>query len=133
MARMLAAEALGTGLLLATVVGSGIMGEKLAGGNVAIALLANSIATGASMVALILTFAPISGAHFNPVVTIAMAIKGETRWKRVLPYVSVQAIGGILGVWLTHYIFELPVLQVSHHARTGGPQWVSEILAPAGL
>lgn len=133
LAKPLLAEGLGTALLLATVVGSGIMGEKLAGGNVAIALLANSLATGAGLVALILTFGPISGAHFNPVVTLAMAARGETSWRRVPLYIGVQVVGAVVGVWIAHYIFELPILQASRHARTGGPQWVSEGVATAGL
>jgi glycerol uptake facilitator-like aquaporin len=129
----LAAEGLGTALLLATVVGSGIMGERLSGGNVGIALLANSLATGAGLVALILTFGPISGAHFNPAVTIAMAARGRLPWRDVLPYVIVQILGGILGVWATHFIFELPVLMTSQRVRTGIPQWGSEVLATFGL
>src|ERR1700688_3246482 len=95
--KRIVAEALGTGFLVATVVGSGIMGERLSGGNVAIALLANTIATGAALVALILTFGPISGAHFNPVVTLCMGLRNLFPWKEVLPYVSAQFIGGILG------------------------------------
>jgi glycerol uptake facilitator-like aquaporin len=133
LARKLVAEGLGTALLLATVVGSGIMGEKLAAGNAAIALLANSLATGAGLVALILTFGPVSGAHFNPVVTLALAARRETPWRQVPLYIAIQVLGAILGVWVAHYIFELPLLQASRHVRTGGPQWASEVLATAGL
>lgn len=133
LARGLVAEGLGTALLLAAVVGSGIMGEKLSGGNAAIALLANSLATGTALVALILAFGPVSGAHFNPVVTLSLAARGETPWKTAPLYVAVQVAGAVLGVWLAHYIFELPVLQSSRHIRTGAPQWASEALATAGL
>jgi glycerol uptake facilitator-like aquaporin len=133
LAKRLFSEGLGTAFLLATVVGSGIMGERLAGGNVAIALLANSLATGAALIALILTFGPISGAHFNAVVTLAMAVRRELPWRDVVPYIAVQVAGALLGVWATHYIFELPVFMTSHHARTGGPQWVSEGIATLGL
>ena len=131
--RKLAAEGLGTALLLATVVGSGIMGERLSGGNVALALLANSLATGAALVALILAFGPISGAHFNPVVTLALALRRETSWKEVPGYVVAQGIGALLGVWAAHYMFEVPVLQASRHVRTGGPQWAAEVVATFGL
>jgi glycerol uptake facilitator-like aquaporin len=127
------AEGLGTGFLLATVVGSGIMGEKLSGGNVAVALLANSLATGAGLVALILTFGPISGAHFNAVVTLAMAARRQLAWRDVVPYILVQILGGLVGVWITHYMFELPVFMTSHHLRSGGPQWAGEIVATFGL
>ena len=133
LAKRLCSEGLGTALLLATVVGSGIMGEKLAGGNTAIALLANSLATGTGLVALILTFGPLSGAHFNPVVTLTLAARRETPWKEVPLYILVQVFGAILGVWMAHYMFELPILQASRHVRTGGPQWASELLATAGL
>jgi glycerol uptake facilitator-like aquaporin len=133
LARRLASEGLGTALLLAAVVGSGIMGERLAAGNGAIALLANSLATGAALVALILTFGPISGAHFNAAVTLAMAARRELAWRDVVPYILVQMVGAILGVWATHYIFEVPVFMTSQHARTGAPQWASEALATFGL
>lgn len=133
LARRLVSEGLGTAFLLATVVGSGIMGERLAGGNVAIALLANSLATGAALIALILTFGPISGAHFNAVVTLAMAARRQLPWHDVVPYIAVQVIGALLGVWATHYMFELPVLMASSHVRTGGPQWASEVIATFGL
>ena len=133
LSRRLAAEALGSAGLLATVVGSGIMGEKLADGNVAIALLANSLATGAGLIALILTFGPISGAHFNPAVTLAAAGTGGLRRRDVLPYVIVQVLGAILGVWVAHAMFDLPILQVSSHERTGAPQWIAEFVATFGL
>jgi glycerol uptake facilitator-like aquaporin len=124
---------LGTGLLLATVVGSGIMGERLSGGSVAMALLANSLATGAALVALILAFGPVSGAHFNPVVTLGLACRRETAWKDVPAYLAVQTVGALLGVFVAHYVFEVPVLETSSHVRTGGPQWASEVLATFGL
>lgn len=127
------AEALGSALLLATVVGSGIMGDRLAGGNVAIALLANTIATGAGLVALILTFGPISGAHFNPVVTVVDAVLGGLAWKAVPGYLVAQVIGALAGVLLAHAMFELPLLQVSTHTRAGGSQLLSEAVATFGL
>jgi glycerol uptake facilitator-like aquaporin len=131
--RRAAAEAIGTGLLLAAVVGSGIMAERLAAGNAAVALLANAIATGGALFALILTFAPISGAHFNPLVTIAAALSGELRARHVLPYVAAQTLGAILGVWLAHLMFDLPILQVSAHERSGIGQWAGEFTATFGL
>lgn len=133
LARRVVSEALGTAFLLAAVVGSGIMGERLAGGNVAIALLANSLATGAALVALILWLGPISGAHFNAVVTLSLAARRALAWKDVAPYIAAQVLGGVLGVWATHYMFGLPVLMTSGHARTGGPQWAAEVLATFGL
>jgi glycerol uptake facilitator-like aquaporin len=133
LSRRLIAEGVGTALLLATIVGSGIMGERLAGGNVALALLANSLATGAGLVALILAFGPVSGAHFNSVVTLAMAVRREFPWRDVAPYAAVQVAGGLLGVWVTHYMFGLPVFMTSGHARTGGPQWAGEVVATLGL
>ncbi len=131
--RKLAAEGLGTALLLAAVVGSGIMGERLSGGNGALALLANSLATGAALVALILAFGPTSGAHFNPVVTLALAWRRDFAWKEVPGYVVVQVIGALAGVWAAHYMFELPILQASRHVRTGGAQWAAEAVATFGL
>ena len=110
-ARRLAAEALGTGLLLATVVGSGIMGERLSGGNVAIALLANTIATGCGLVVLITIFGPLSGAHFNPAVSLVMALRREIGWRMAGLYGLAQTIGGVLGVWCAHLMFAEPVLQ----------------------
>jgi glycerol uptake facilitator-like aquaporin len=133
MAKRLVSEGLGTTLLLASVVGSGIMGERLSGGNVAIALLANSLATGAALIALILTFGPISGALMNPAVTLALAARRELAWRDVVPYILVQVLGGVLGVWATHFIFNLPILMTSRHVRTGPPQWASESLATFGL
>lgn len=127
------AEFLGTALLLAAVVGSGIMGEQLAGGNVAIALLANSLATGAMLVVLILIFGPVSGAHFNPGVSMAFALRGELPWRMVGLYVLCQLAGGFAGVWLAHAMFDLPLLQVSSHVRTGAGQWIAEFVASFGL
>ena len=131
--RRLAGESLGTALLLAAVVGSGIMGERLSGGNIAIALLANSIATGAALVSLILVFGPVSGAHFNPVVTLCDAALGGRRWKEVPGYVASQVIGAIAGVAAAHAMFELPLVGASSHVRTGVAQWWSESLATFGL
>jgi glycerol uptake facilitator-like aquaporin len=129
----LAAEAVGTALLLAAVVGSGIMGERLANGNVAIALLANTIATGAALVALILTFGPISGAHFNPAVTLADASQGGLRWSHVPGYMVAQLAGAFGGVAAAHVMFELPLFFASRHARSGGAQMFSEFVATFGL
>ncbi len=131
--RKLVAEALGTALLLATVVGSGIMGDRLAGGNVAVALLANTLATGAGLVALILTFGPISGAHFNPVVTVAQATQGELPWRQVPGYVAAQVAGAFGGVALAHVMFGVAVFSASHHERSGVAQLVSEVVATFGL
>lgn len=132
--RKLVAEALGTALLLATVVGSGIMGERLAGGNVAIALLANTIATGAGLVALILTFGPISGAHFNPAVTLADASQGGLAWREVPGYLVAQVLGAFAGVAVAHFMFEEPALFfASKHVRSGTSQLVSEFVATFGL
>jgi glycerol uptake facilitator-like aquaporin len=133
MSRQLTAEALGTALLLAAVVGSGIMGERLAGGNVAIALLANTIATGASLVALILTFGPISGAHFNPAVTLADASQGGMPWLLVVPYIAAQLAGAVGGVLIAHAMFGETVFQISKHARSGPAQMLSEFVATFGL
>jgi glycerol uptake facilitator-like aquaporin len=132
--RKLTAEALGTAFLLATVVGSGIMGERLAGGNVAVALLANALATGAALVALILTFGPISGAHFNPVVTLADASQGGISWSLVPAYVLAQVFGAFVGVAVAHLMFEEPALFfASQHVRAGGSQLLSEFVATFGL
>ncbi len=131
--KRLAGEAMGTALLLAIVVGSGIMGQRLSGGNDAIALLANSIATGAGLVALILVFGPVSGAHFNPVVTLCDAALGNRSWKDVPAYVAAQFTGAIIGVAMAHAMFDLPLFVASAHARTGGAQWWSEIVATFGL
>jgi glycerol uptake facilitator-like aquaporin len=131
--RRLLSEGLGTALLLATVVGSGIMGQKLSLGNDAIALLANSLATGAALVALILTFGPVSGAHLNPAVTVAMAARREVPWRDVPAYFVVQVLGALVGVWAAHFMFEIPIIQTSEHVRTGIAQWVSEGIATFGL
>lgn len=131
--RRLLAEFVGTALLLLAVVGSGIMGEKLASGNVAIALLANAIATGAGLFVLITIFGPISGAHFNPAVTSFFRLRGEINNSTWLGYIAVQIIGGLFGVFLAHLIFELPLIQISAHSRDGIPQIVSEIIATFGL
>src|SRR5258707_614907 len=131
--RAAAVECVATGFLLIAVVGSGIMAERLAGGNVGLALLANAIATGGALVALILAFGPHSGAHMNPVVTLAAALTGGLRWHSVFFYIAAQVAGGIVGVWLAHVMFDLPVLQLSTHARHGVGQWVAEIIATFGL
>jgi glycerol uptake facilitator-like aquaporin len=133
LARKLVAEGLGTALLLATVVGSGIMGESLAGGNVAIALLANTIATGAGLVCLILTFGPISGAHFNPAVTLADASQGGLPWREVPGYLLAQVVGAFVGVAAAHGMFGKPVFFASEHVRAGGAQLLSELIATFGL
>ena len=134
MTHRLFAELIGTAFLLIGVVGSGIMAETLAGGNVALALLANAIATGAMLYSIITTLGPISGAHFNPAVTLAFALRGEHAWRDVLPYVAVQVAGAILGVWAAHLMFDLPILQTSSTMhRTGVAQWFSEIVATFGL
>lgn len=134
LARRVAAEATGTALLLATVVGSGIMGERLAGGNVAVALLANAVATGAALVALILTFGPTSGAHFNPAVTVAFASQGGVSWRRDVPaYIAAQIIGAFAGVGAANIMFDLPLFFISRKARGGGSQLFSEFVATFGL
>jgi glycerol uptake facilitator-like aquaporin len=126
-------EGLGAGLLVAAVVGSGIMGERLAGGNVAIALLANTIATGAALAALILTFGSVSGAHFNPVVSLAIALRGQMPWPEVPFYVVAQFSGGLLGTILAHLMFARAWYSVSVHERSGLPQLLSEFVATFGL
>lgn len=128
-----ACEGLGTALLVAAVVGSGIMGERLAGGNAAIALLANTIATGAALMALILTFGPISGAHFNPVVTLGAALRRIVPWRDVAPYLVAQFAGGLAGTVLAHVMFGVRWYSWSQHARSGGAQLVSEFVATFGL
>jgi glycerol uptake facilitator-like aquaporin len=133
MLRAVVAEAVGSALLLAAVVGSGIMGELLSGGNVAIALLANAIATGGALYALIVLFGPISGAHFNPVVTVALAMRGMVGRERIVPYIAAQIVGAILGVWLAHLMFELPIVQLSTKTRWGVGPWAGEITATFGL
>jgi glycerol uptake facilitator-like aquaporin len=132
-ARRIAAEAVGTTFLLAAVVGSGIMGERLARGNVAIALLANTLATGAMLVTLILTFGPISGAHFNPAVTLADASQGGLTWREVPGYIAAQIIGAFAGVATAHLMFGEAVFSASRHARAGGAQLFSEFVATFGL
>ncbi len=131
--QVLVAEFLGTALLLATVVGSGIMAERLAGGNVAIALLGNTIPTGAILVVLITMFGPISGAHFNPAVTLAMVLNGDLKRSECTPYVLVQIAGGIFGVWSAHMMFTEPLFQLSQKLRFGAGQWFAEFVATFGL
>src|SRR5687768_16562693 len=131
--RRLTAEAVGTAMLLAAVVGSGIMAERLAGGNAAIALLANTIATGAALVALILTFGSISGAHFNPEVTMADASQGGVPWRHVPGYIVAQVTGAVAGVWAAHVMFGERVFMLSMHARSGPAQMFSEFVATFGL
>ena len=132
-AQRLAAEALGAFFLFAAVIGSGIMADALAGGNVAVALLANTIATGAILFVLIAMLGPISGAHFNPAVTLVMAARGNLPWKEVLPYILVQLAGGLLGALAAHLMFDLPLWQYSLKARTGAGQWAGEAVATFGL
>ena len=132
--RRAVSEAVGTAMLLATVVGSGIMGEQLAGGNVAIALLANTLATGAGLVALILTFGPVSGAHFNPAVTLSDATQGGLRWRDVPVYLVAQVVGAFTGVAIAHFMFKEPaIFFASQHERSGISQLVSEFVATFGL
>lgn len=127
------AESVGTGLLLAIVIGSGIMGERLAGGNAAVALLGNTLSTGAGLVVLIHIFGPISGAHFNPAVTLAVAIRRGLSWRVAILYVAAQIVGAILGVWLAHAMFAEPIIQVSAKLRAGPSQGLSEFVATFGL
>jgi len=129
----IASEFIGTALLLATVVGSGIMGERLAGGNVAVALLANTLATGAALIALIATFGPRSGAHLNPLVTLTEVALKRLGWATACAYLVAQVLGAIAGVMAAHTMFELPLLMESHHVRTGPHQWWSETVASFGL
>ena len=133
MKQRLWAEALGSFFLFATVVGSGIMAEALAGGNVAVALLGNTVATAAMLFVLIAMLGPISGAHFNPAVSLVMRLRGDSSWKGLAATVATQVIGGILGVWAVHLMFDLPVLQVSAKLRDGPGQWLSEFIATFGL
>lgn len=132
-AQRAAAEALGTAFLLATVIGSGIMAEGLSGGNEALALLCNTLPTGAILTVLILIFGPVSGAHFNPAVSLAFALRGELPWRTTLVYLAVQFAGAIIGVWAAHAMFELPIWQVSTHVRSGPGQWLAEAVATFGL
>lgn len=131
--RQLAAEALGTGLLIAGVVGSGIMAESLSGGNIGLALLANTVATGALLVVLISMFGPISGAHFNPAVSLVMMVRGALPWRHLPLFIGAQIAGGALGTLLTHAMFDLPLLQIAVKARSGSGQWLSEGVATFGL
>lgn len=131
--RRAAAEGLGTALLLATVVGSGIMGDRLGGGSVGLALLANTVATGAGLVALLLTFGAVSGAHFNPVVTLVEAARGGLGWRDVPAYLAAQVTGGVLGVWVAHGMFEERVWMLSTRVRSGASQFLSEVVATFGL
>lgn len=131
--RRLTAELIGTAMLLAAVVGSGVMGERLANGNVAIALLANTLATGAALIALILTFGSISGAHFNPAVTLAAALRRDLAWREVPVYLAAQIVGAFAGVAIAHLMFSLPVFSASQHVRSGGAQMLGESVATFGL
>jgi glycerol uptake facilitator-like aquaporin len=127
------AEAVATAFLLAIVVGSGIMGERLAAGNTAVALLANALATGCGLAALIVTFGPLSGAHMNPAVTVALAIRGDHAWRDVPAYVIAQIVGAVAGVWIAHAMFAMPIIEYSTKARAGLPQMFSECVATFGL
>ena len=133
LSRRLTAEFLGTVFLLAAVVGSGVAAERLSGGNVALALLANAIATGAALIALIFTFGSISGAHFNPAVTLADALEGGLTWPEASGYVPVQVLGGVAGTVVAHLMFGLPVISISNHIRSGPAQFLSEFFASFGL
>jgi glycerol uptake facilitator-like aquaporin len=133
LAHRLVAEGLGTALLLAIVIGSGIMGERLAGGNVAIALLGNTVATGAGLVVLITIFGPLSGALFNPVVSLMFAARRELSWLNAAAYIVVQIVGAVLGVWLAHAMFAEPIFQISTKMREGWSQGLSEAVATFGL
>ena len=133
LAQRTAAECLGTAFLLAAVVGSGIMAARLAGGNGALALLCNTIATGAILTVLILTLGPVSGAHFNPAVSLAAALRGDLTARATAVYIGAQLTGAVAGVWAAHLMFELPVLQISLTTRTGFGQWLAEAIATFGL
>ncbi len=133
MNRAVIAEALGSFFLFATVIGSGIMAEQLAGGNVAVALLGNTLATGAMLFVLITMLGPISSAHFNPAVSLVFRLRGELTTVTAVAYVSAQLVGGILGVWAAHLMFDRPILQLSDKARTGMGQWTGELIATFGL
>ena len=132
-ARAYAAETLGTAILLATVVGSGIMAENLAGGNVAIALLGNTIPTGAILIVLITILGPISGAHFNPAVSLAMCLTGRLPWARLIPFIACQIVGAVIGVWVAHAMFDLSIFQFSTKMRWSTGQWIAEAVATFGL
>jgi len=129
----LLAELLGTALLLCVVIGSGIMAERLAGGNVAIALLANTLATVGGLYVLIEVFGPVSGAHFNPAVSLVMAVRSELAWSSLVPYVAMQLLGAMLGAWLAHAMFDMSIVQFSTKLRSGIGQWVAEGVAAFGL
>ena len=131
--RKLTAEALGTALLLTVVIGSGIMAERLSDGNVAVALLANTMATVGGLYVLIEVFGPVSGAHFNPAVSAVMALRRELPKAALLPYITAQLAGAVLGAWLAHAMFDMAILQFSTHVRSGVGHWVAEAVAPAGL
>lgn len=133
LARRLLAEGIGSATLFAAVIGSGITAERLAGGNVAVALLANSVATGAILFVLITFLGPISGAHLNPAVSFVMALRGTLGWRDAVPYVLAQLVCGIAGAWLAHLMFDVPILQVSTHLRAGPGQWTGEAVATFGL
>ena len=133
LSRRLAAEALGTAFLLMAVVGSGIMAQRLAGGNDALALLCNTVATGAALVVLISVFAPLSGAHFNPAVTLYFALRHEIGWRDAMLYAAVQILAAIAGVWIAHAMFGVAILEVSHKLSDGPSQWLSEFVATFGL
>jgi glycerol uptake facilitator-like aquaporin len=133
LSRRLVSEALGTAFLLAAVVGSGIMAQRLSGGNGALALLCNTLPTGAILTVLILMFGPLSGAHFNPAVSIAFALRRELPWPDMAAYIVAQIVGGLIGVWTAHLMFELPLWQLSENVRTGPGQWLGEFVATFGL
>jgi glycerol uptake facilitator-like aquaporin len=133
MLRRLTAEGLGTAFLLAAVVGSGVMAAKLSGDSGALTLLCNTLPTGAILVVLILIFEPVSGAHFNPAVSIAFALRGDLSWREATAYIGAQMAGAVVGVWAAHAMFELPIWQFSSHVRTGPGQWLAEAIATFGL
>ena len=133
LSQRLVAEALGTAFLLAAIIGSGVMAQRLSGGNQALALLGNTLPTGAILVVLILIFGPVSGAHFNPVVSLAFALRRELSWPDAAAYVVAQVVGGVAGVWAAHAMFELPIVQLSSTVRSGPGQWFAEIVAAFGL
>jgi glycerol uptake facilitator-like aquaporin len=133
LAQRLVAEALGTAFLLATVIGSGIMGQRLSGGNLALALLGNTLPTGAILVVLTLIFSPVSGAHFNPAVSAAFALRRQLPWGEAMAYIAMQIAGALVGVWAAHLMFELPFWQISTTARSGTSQWAAELIATFGL
>ncbi len=133
MSQRLWAEALGSFFLFATVVGSGIMAERLAGGNIAVALIGNTLATAAMLYVLIAMLGPVSGAHFNPAVSLVARLRGDGSWKVLAATIAVQTLAGIAGVWTVHAMFDVPLLQVSTHMRTGAGQWLGEFVATFGL